>query len=236
MAGMSAFGQTPPPSQTPRRPTPPVQATTPSPSVTPTTAPQVVTVLHRLNGLKMFRLLLHSEQGAEAIANLDETFKLMDDVHTNVIAGLALEDGETIAARLPEVEVESTFPFAYHRAPFAPTTDPLAGFRGNLLESPDLTVIDSEGKRMSARFVGVDGSTGLSILRISSRLPHLRGRRKTTISSESEPVFVYLDQNQRHLNNSELVTSTFEWVNRQGRYPMCCKRRPVMSHVSKHVR
>lgn len=171
LAGVSAFGQTPAPAQTPRRPTPPVVATTPSPLPRRTTAPQVVTVLHRLNGLKMFRLLLHSEQGAEAIANLDETFKLMDDVHTNVIAGLALEDGETIAARLPEVEVESTFYFAPPRTPFAASTDPLAHFRGNLLESPDLTVIDFQGKRMSARFVGVDGSTGLSILRISGRLP-----------------------------------------------------------------
>ena len=171
MVSMSAFGQTAPTAQTPRRPTPPVSATAPPPSP-PTSAPQVVTVLHRLNGLKMFRLLLHSGQGAEAIANLDETFKLMDDVHTNVIAGLALEDGETIAARLPEVEVESTFVFAPPPgSPFGPTTDPLTHFRGNLLESPDLTVIDSEGKRMSARFVGVDGSTGLSILRISGRLP-----------------------------------------------------------------
>jgi len=96
----SALGQTP---ASPREPKP-VSPVSPIPPVSPqnrAATPQVVTVLHRLNGLKMFRLLLHSEQGVEGIANLDNTFTLMDDVHTNVIAGLALEDGQTIAARLP---------------------------------------------------------------------------------------------------------------------------------------
>src|SRR5215213_9524485 len=68
-------------------------------------APQVVTIIHRLNGLKMFRLLLRSEQ-VQSIDALDSAFNLMDDVHTNVIAGLALDDGETIAAWLPEADVE----------------------------------------------------------------------------------------------------------------------------------
>src|SRR3954454_7304162 len=68
-------------------------------------APQVVTIIHRLNGLKMFRLLLRSEQ-VQSIDSLDSAFGLMDDVHTNVIAGLALDDGETIAAWLPEADVE----------------------------------------------------------------------------------------------------------------------------------
>src|SRR6185437_4173261 len=68
-------------------------------------APQVVTIIHRLNGLKMFRLLLRSEQ-VQSIDSLDSAFGLMDDVHTNVIAGLAMDDGETIAAWLPEADVE----------------------------------------------------------------------------------------------------------------------------------
>ena len=48
--------------------TPPAQAQTPAvPTVAPKApvakpAPQVVTVLHRLNGLKMFRMLMRSEQ------------------------------------------------------------------------------------------------------------------------------------------------------------------------------
>src|ERR1041385_8325599 len=80
-------------------------------------APQVVTIIHRLNGLKMFRLLLRSEEQVQSIAALDTTFNLMSDVHTNVIAGLALDDGETIVAWLPEAEVE-----------FGPPAMPPVGF------------------------------------------------------------------------------------------------------------
>src|SRR5215213_2228976 len=69
-------------------------------------APQVVTIVHRLNGLKMFRLLARSEDQVQAIESLDSAFNLMDDVHTNVIAGLSMDDGETIVAWLPEADVE----------------------------------------------------------------------------------------------------------------------------------
>ena len=105
--------QTPAPSP-PKAPKPPV-------------APQVVTIIHRLNGLKMFRLLLRSEQ-VQSIDALDSAFNLMDDVHTNVIAGLALDDGETIAAWLPEADVEFgppdvPFPVA-PRPPKSPRAEP----------------------------------------------------------------------------------------------------------------
>jgi S1-C subfamily serine protease len=155
-----------------------------------TVAPQVVTVLHRLNGLKVFRLLLLSGQDIEAIANLDQTFRLMDDVHTNVTAGVALEDGQTIAAWLPEADVELPVPFQPSEiptwalaAPGIPSPKLTAPrnptqtvrdefeFRSHLFGSPDLTVIDSEGKKMVAQFVGVDGSTGLSILKLSRKMP-----------------------------------------------------------------
>src|SRR5216683_1057514 len=68
--------------------------------------PQVVTILHRLNGLKVFRLLIRSNEQLGAITNLDKAFQFTGDVHTNVIAGLALDDGRTIAAWLPEAEAE----------------------------------------------------------------------------------------------------------------------------------
>src|SRR5678815_4214923 len=86
----------------------------------PPAAPQVVTIIHRLNGLKMFRLLLRSEQ-VQSIDALDSAFNLMDDVHTNVIAGLAMDDGETIAAWLPEADVEFGPPVvAFPTAPRPP--------------------------------------------------------------------------------------------------------------------
>jgi hypothetical protein len=61
-------------------------------------APQVVTLLHRLSGLKMFRLLVRSGE-ARAIGRLDDEFRFDGQVHTNVIAGLALDDGQTRPSR-----------------------------------------------------------------------------------------------------------------------------------------
>lgn len=151
------------------------------------TAPQVVTILHRLNGLKMFRLLLRSSDELRAVARLDDAFRMTDEVHTNVIAGLALEDGQTIAAWLPDAEAEMgppPNPFA-PVAPVAPMGPPprvsgqsppattvspgahmIAG-PTNFFERPDLTVIARDGKRLNARYVGLDGVTGLSILKLS---------------------------------------------------------------------
>ncbi|HEX7295968.1 MAG TPA: S1C family serine protease, partial [Pyrinomonadaceae bacterium] len=174
------LAQTPAQAQQPRPVTPPAaQPATPPQNRTAT--PQVVTVLHRLNGLKMFRLLLHSQQGVEAIEKLDNTFTLMDDVHTNVIAGLALDDGQTIAARLPEVDVEFNLAFP---PPTGSTSmsDPFFTYRTNLLQSPDLTVIDSEGKKMAAQFVGLDGATGISILKITEKMSALPLKDENSIN------------------------------------------------------
>lgn len=161
-------GQAPAPAQQPKT----VSPARPQPALAPqnrASTPQVVTVLHRLNGLKMFRLLLHSEQDVEAIANLDNTFTLMDDVHTNVIAGLALDDGQTVAARLPEVDVEFNIAFPPPQNPSAATPNTFF-YRGSMWQSPDLTVIDSEGRKMPAELVGLDGATGLSILKLSGKI------------------------------------------------------------------
>src|ERR1700674_1619068 len=151
-----------------------------------TTAPQVVTILHRLNGLKVFRLLLHSNEQFGAIAKLDEAFQMAGDVHTNVIAGLTLDDGQTIAAWLPEVEAELPPP-PIPSAPKAPATPraasskaqaaqaaslaevnamSIAGLQalplaGNLLGPADLKIITRDGKRLLGRYIGLDGLTGL---------------------------------------------------------------------------
>ena len=94
-------------------------------------APQVVTILHRLNGLK-FLTLLRSREDFEAIAKLDRAFKLAGEVHTNVIAGLALDDGQTIAAWLPEAEAEMPPPRTLFvpRAPRAPRTSNTPSAKG----------------------------------------------------------------------------------------------------------
>ena len=152
------------------------QSPAPSPkkAAPPRKAPQVVTIIHRLNGLKMFRLLLRSEQQVQAIENVDSAFNLMDDVHTNVTAGLAMDDGETIAAWLPEAEVELDAPLPpappSPRAPKPPRT-PVAAFPRlqNGFFQPDITVIGPEGQRVAAKYIGFDAVTGLSILRLEQK-------------------------------------------------------------------
>jgi len=126
----------------------------------------------------MFRLLLRSEGQVEAIANFDEAFNLMEDVHTNVIAGLALDDGETIAAWLPEAEVEfgpsaplppTPAPNASISPSFFPGTNSESLFDRKLFDQPDLTVFGPDGKPLTAEYVGLDGVTGLSILRLTDK-------------------------------------------------------------------
>jgi len=172
-----------------------------------TTAPQVVTILHGLNGLKVFRLLLRSNQLA-AIAKIDEAFQIQDEIHTNVIAGLALNDGRTIAVWLPEAGAEMlpAFPYAPEE-PSHPRTQPSARTPASAAQAPedapllpgnpmpvagvpsvaglpsvgfetmlpaDLKVITREGKKLLARYVGLDGLTGLSVITLANNsLPPL---------------------------------------------------------------
>lgn len=162
-------GQTPAPS--PKKPAPLARA---SADKLPA-APQVVTIIHRLNGLKMFRLLIRSQDQVQAIAGLDSAFNLMDDVHTNVIAGLALDDGETIAAWLPEAEVEFgpvPVPAPPAAEPPLPPNAPVTAFprmSNSLFDSPDITVIGADGRQLPAKYIGFDAVTGLSILRLTRK-------------------------------------------------------------------
>lgn len=167
---------------------PPKKAAAPPSPVSPRTqdqkksAPQVVTIVHRLNGLKMFRLLSRSEPQVQAIDSLDSALNLKDDVHTSVIAGLAMDDGETIAAWLPEAGVEFGFQaFPSFETPFAPVAPPSVPapkapeFGFGLFGPPDVTVIGSNGKQLLAKYVGFDAVTGLSILKLADKNPSAAG-------------------------------------------------------------
>lgn len=187
------FAQVASPSAPPRRPVAPKSASTPAHSGSVIvenrpSAPQVVTILHRINGLKMFRLILRSSEELRAIARIDDAFKITDEVHTNVIAGLALDDGQIIAAWLPDAEAEMGPPTNFF-APVAPPAPmsaprvsgqsprgtriapgaPLTAGSSNFFERPDLTVIARDGKRLVARYVGLDAVTGLSILKLTDK-------------------------------------------------------------------
>ena len=169
-------------------------------------APQVVTIIHRLNGLKMFRLLGRSEDQVQAIAGLDWNFNLMDDVHTNVIAGLAMDDGETIVAWLPEAEVEfgpsdmapappepAEAP-APPRPPKQPRRAPVATFPQmgeTFFDKPDITVIGPEGKRLPVQYIGLDAVTGLSILRLVNKNAVPRAAIKEEPVNAGETVLLF---------------------------------------------
>ena len=163
----SVMAQTPAP--TPQRPLPPVRTAGQRRS-----APQVVTIVHRLNALKMFRLLARSEQQAQAIAGLDSAFNLLDDVHTSVSAGVAMDDGETIAAWLPDADVEFGPPAFPPQSGFdvkVPTTPgtPTVDFKERFVDTPDVSVMGPDGKQLVARYVGFDATTGLSILKLTRK-------------------------------------------------------------------
>lgn len=174
----TAMAQTPAPS--PKKPVPQVHVTQRRP------APQVVTIVHRLNGLKMFRMLLRSQQQVQAVTNLESGFNLTDDVHANVIAGLAMDDGETIAAWLPEANLE-----------FAPPNFPnsfgtqITDFKFRLSDPPDISVFGPDGKQLAAKYVGFDATTGLSILRLNQKnsLPLVPARDEPVAVGENVVLF-----------------------------------------------
>jgi S1-C subfamily serine protease len=140
-------------------------------------ARQVVTVVHRINGLKMFRFLLRSQQQVQGVSALDSTFNLMDDVHANVIAGVAMEDGETIAAWLPEMEVEFgpaslLQPGRDLKLPASPNAlvdTSLDDYKEQAYGIPDVTIIGPDGKQLLAKYIGFDATTGLCIMRLTGR-------------------------------------------------------------------
>lgn len=172
LSGAAVLGQQNPSSPPQRRSAPPAKIVDAEKA---RRAPQVVTIVHRLNGLKMFRLLLRSQEQVQAISSLDSAFNLMDEVHTNVIAGLALDDGETIAAWLPEAEIE--FGPSLNPMPQMPRIMPRGDSRTTVVSpsgklfvgSPNISVIGPDGKRLPARFIGLDAVTGLSILKLNDK-------------------------------------------------------------------
>lgn len=136
-------------------------------------APQVVTIVHRLNGVELLRLLLRKRNELGSIATIAPE-AINSDAHASIIAGVALEDGKTIAARLPQVAAEMEI----HRSSLlVPPDDPdEADEAGNATRrrlprpprmQPDLTVMTQDGRTFRARYVGVDGLTGLSVLQLT---------------------------------------------------------------------
>ena len=156
----------------PRRPT--KRATTPPARVTviaaqSQVAPQVVTIVHRLTGVKMLRYLLRQGNEGDQVFTIDPE-AISNDAHASIIAGWALDDGKTIAARLPQAGAEIEFG-QFPLSPFEPgKLSAAATARPPLVQArtePDLTVITNDGRRLRARYIGLDGQTGLSVLQVN---------------------------------------------------------------------
>src|SRR6266478_317083 len=133
-------------------------------------APQVVTVVHRLTGVKMLRYLQRQSGDPGTVYTID-TDSISSDAHASIIAGWALEDGRTIAVRLPQAGAELEFaraltlPAELKAAVSGPITMRTFIPPG---ADPDLTVITRDGRKLRARYIGLDAQTGLSVLQVNT--------------------------------------------------------------------
>ena len=171
----SASAQVP----TPKPPAPPPDTLAVEPSARQ--SPQIVTVVHRLNGIKALALLGRSGQ---AVTMVDDDVVTAPDAVTSITAGFVLGDGQNIVARLPQAEAEfealpsafsTSFNFQFPSASAAPPAPvapraPTAAVSSRATmraESSGLIVVQSNGKQYAAKYVGLDGVSGLSLLKIS---------------------------------------------------------------------
>lgn len=149
--------------QTAPKPAPPTPAAPPSQLAAPPSPPQIVTVVHRLSGLKLLRWLSRSGSPVAAVVEYDDANPLASDMHTSITAGFALNDGHSIVASLPQAEAEVEAPAADAATPEAKGTKTN---KAPAPQAPDLMVMRSDGFKFAANYVGLDGLTGLSLLRI----------------------------------------------------------------------
>jgi hypothetical protein len=173
-----------------RRPTPPGRVT-----VIPSqwqVAPQVVTVIHRLSGVKILRFLLR-QSGATGLVETIDPDTVNNDAHASIIAGWALDDGKTIAARLPQAAAELEV-----KEFEGPLTDQKSGLFAQTPFSlvrrqfePDLTVVTRDGRKLKARLIGMDAETGLSVMQVIGILTQLPAQASTLPPAEGQLVQIF---------------------------------------------
>lgn len=137
-------------------------------------SPQIVTVVHRMNGLTLLRRAVR-ESGEPGSVTINPE-AITKEVHATIIAGLALEDGRTVLARLPQLAGEmemNRMTVVVPDPPDPPNQDNHASVRRTPRVpriQPDLIVLTQDGKSFRARYVGIDGQTGLSVLQLTQPL------------------------------------------------------------------
>jgi serine protease Do len=154
-------------------------------------APQIVTVVHRLNGLTLLRRVLRESGQPGTVATINPE-AMNDDAHASIIAGLALDDGRTVLARLPQVAAEMEVYRSLVVVPQTPKPDDEDNDNAHASVrrtprppriQPDLTVMTQDGRTFRARYIGIDGQTGLSVLQVTQQLSDARN---TTVQKISE--------------------------------------------------
>ncbi|MDX6501333.1 MAG: hypothetical protein QOG23_4593 [Blastocatellia bacterium] len=178
---------------------PPKRVSTPPATVTVITdqtkvAPQVVTIVHRLSGVKMLRFLQRQSGQPGAVYTID-TESISTDAHASIIAGWALEDGKTIAVRLPQAGAELEFARALVGPPVG-AVGPLPGaLTGRVFipagAEPDLTVITRDGRKLTARYVGLDAQSGLSVLQVNAAIAPLIAEEVAGQLSQGQAVRIF---------------------------------------------
>ncbi|MBV8859923.1 MAG: PDZ domain-containing protein [Acidobacteria bacterium] len=154
-----------PPALAPSAPTPAARVQPPRRAPLPPQAAvpprEVVTVIHRLSGWKLLAWLATSGPSAVVLDELPSP----SDAHTNIVAGYVYEDGRSVVARLPQAEVELE---SFDTPQPPPSFFPQAG--NQVKPEPEYTLVTSDGRRFEAKFVGLDSSTGLTMLEASEPL------------------------------------------------------------------
>jgi len=133
-------------------------------------APQVLTIIHRLDGLKALALL---RVNGETVATVDDELLTAADAVTSITAGFALGDGENVVARLPQAEALAVFQpfgmswsFVTPPAGTHPGAQPLPQVAPPAPRRAELVVVQGNGRQFTANYVGLDSGSGLSLLRI----------------------------------------------------------------------
>jgi S1-C subfamily serine protease len=206
--------QTPSPEKSQRRPPirrppePPARVTV-VPSQTQL-APQVVTVVHRLTGVKVLRLLQRQSGELFSIENIDPQ-TLMTDAHASILAGWALDDGKTVAARLPqafaELDLKGPAMLPPRNAPEAAAATTFMLTARPRIE-PDLTIITGNGQKFRAHLIGLDGETGLSILQVIGNMPAPPPPRQSEMSA-GQSVQIFSPQPVSAESESSSRTNTY---------------------------
>lgn len=184
----------------PRRPpTPPATVTIVADQTS--VAPQVVTIVHRLTGVKMLRFLLRQEGERGTLFTIDPE-SITSEAHASIIAGWAMDDGKTIATRLPQAGAEIEFmqfpairggarSDAARQTAEARVTAATALPPAVPGAEPDITVITRDGRRLRAHYVGLDGQTGLSVLQITGAIALAPAEENKAKLAEGQRVLLF---------------------------------------------